>query len=322
LIDKQRGLVVAAGVQTRDHSPLALSRLVLLHGERQLLVVESLLRRVCLLLCRLVFGISSDGGVSFGVYALQLIGSYAEFGKARELAFVGVLILFHQVLHIVGHVLAEDVLSVDISAELFRLDVIAGEAFGRVGDINASVGGAFHGAENASAGRRARQTYVQVCAERTRFAFNVLHVVLLARHRLRALIYAVQMKLLQQPTGQQKSSAIRGRIVSETDFDAISGQFVGISGAHNDVALDLRVRDLCYDVFVGEPNDQPILRCIVFILVLHYEPTASVVIGFALSPPLELDLESLEVSLVFHHFYKTRLSHSFGEMSLNIFRNY
>ena len=39
----------------------------------------------------------------------------------------------------------------------------------------------------------------------------------------------------------------------------------------------------------------PVLRCIVFILVLDNEPLAGEVIGLALTPPPELDLQDVGV---------------------------
>ena len=83
-------------------------------------------------------------------------------------------------------------------------------------------------------------------------------------------------------SGQEKSSAIGGGIIGETNSDPISGQFVCISGAHNDVPLYLGVSDLTDYVFVGEADNHSILRCIVFIPVLYYETLSRVVIGFTL----------------------------------------
>lgn len=49
-----------------------------------------------------------------------------------ELFLVGIFILLHQVPHVIGHVLAHDVLAVNLSIELFALRVVARETFGAV----------------------------------------------------------------------------------------------------------------------------------------------------------------------------------------------
>ena len=61
---------------------------------------------------------------------------------------VSFLILLLEAGHVVGHVLAEDVLPVDISVELLALRVIAGEALLGVGDIESSVHSALQGSKN------------------------------------------------------------------------------------------------------------------------------------------------------------------------------
>lgn len=49
-----------------------------------------------------------------------------------ELFLVGIFILLHQVPHVIGHILAHDVLAVNLSIELFAFRVVARETFGAV----------------------------------------------------------------------------------------------------------------------------------------------------------------------------------------------
>ncbi len=49
--------------------------------------------------------------------------------EARELFLVGLLVLLHQVRHVVGHVHAHDVFPMHLCVELFALCVVTGEAF-------------------------------------------------------------------------------------------------------------------------------------------------------------------------------------------------
>ena len=61
---------------------------------------------------------------------------------------VSFLILLLEAGHVVGHVLAEDVLPVDISVELLALAVIAGEALLGVGDVQSSINSSLQSGEN------------------------------------------------------------------------------------------------------------------------------------------------------------------------------
>ena len=61
---------------------------------------------------------------------------------------VSFFILLLEAGHVVGHVLAEDVLPVDISVELLALAVIAGEALLGVGDVQSSINSSLQSGEN------------------------------------------------------------------------------------------------------------------------------------------------------------------------------
>lgn len=51
----------------------------------------------------------------------------AILDEAGELFLVGLLVLLHQTAHVLGHVDAQDVFSVDLVVELFALRVVARE---------------------------------------------------------------------------------------------------------------------------------------------------------------------------------------------------
>merc|ERR1719341_56030 len=77
------------------------------------------------------------------------------------------------------------------------------------------------------------------------------------------------------------------------------GQLMAVGSADDNITLQPGVRDLAGHIGVGAPHNHPVLGCIVFVLVLDDKPLAGKVVGLTLPPPPELDLESLEVSLVF-----------------------
>ena len=66
------------------------------------------------------------------------VRGYTVLDEAGELLLVGVLVLFHQVAHVLGHVDAHDVLAVDLSVELLALSVVSREALGAGRDVSVS----------------------------------------------------------------------------------------------------------------------------------------------------------------------------------------
>lgn len=58
------------------------------------------------------------------------IRSDSILDEAGELLLVGILVLLHQVAHILRHVDAHDVLAVDLSVKLLALGIVAGETLG------------------------------------------------------------------------------------------------------------------------------------------------------------------------------------------------
>ena len=82
---------------------------------------------------------------------------------------------------------------------------------------------------------------------------------------------------------------------------------MSICRSNDHVSLNSGVRYLTGDVLVGEADDHPVLGSVVLVFVLDTETLSGIVVGFALAPSLELDLITLEVSLVLYYFYESRL---------------
>ena len=74
------------------------------------------------------------------------------------------------------------------------------------------------------------------------------------------------------------------------------------------------IGDLTGDVLVGHTHNHTILGGIVFVLVLNNKTLSGVVIGLTLTTPLELNLESLEISFALDYLDEC-LKH---EKSVNI----
>lgn len=234
-----------------------------------------------------------------------VVSTDAQRDVLAELALERLRVLLLQQLHVISHVLAENVRTMDLGVEALRLGTVAGETLHGMRDVQATVNGALHRAEHASSRRGAAQTDIQVATERARSIVDRLHVVLAAGHLGGALVQAVQAQFLQNTTGHQQTGAVRGGIVGQTNLDAILGQLVRVGGANDAITLDARVRDLAGDVAVARTHDQTVLGRVVLVLVLEDQALASIVVGLSLTTPLELDLVPLEVLLVLHDFHET-----------------
>merc|ERR1719348_2353212 len=227
-------------------------------------------------------GVGADGGVGLLVHGLHAVGVNTELDVPGELLLVGLLVLLHQVVHVVGDVLSEDVLAVDVGVELAVVAVLL------------------------SAGGGAGQAHVQAGVEGSPVAL-VLNQEVVAVNLQLAGVQLVQLVLIQQPPAEQETGAVCGGVVGESDLDSVLGQLRGIGGAHHLVALQVGVGDLTCDVLVGNPDNHAVLGGVILVLVLDDKTFAGIVVGLALAPPPELDLEPLEVSLVLDHFDKDHL---------------
>lgn len=151
--------------------------------------------------------------------------------------------------------------------------------------------------------------------ESARAIFDSLNVVLLAGYFGGTLVQGIESQLLEKTASQKQTGAIRSSVIGQSDFDAVPGQLMGVSGADDLVAFDAGVGDLSGDVAVGQANDQTVLGGVVFVFVLDDEALAGVVVGLTLTTPLELDLEPLEVLLVLNYLHKT-LKHTHMDLSM------
>ena len=86
---------------------------------------------------------------------------------------------------------------------------------------------------------------------------------------------------------------------------AVARELMGVGSGVADVTLDLGGDYLADDVLVGEADDETVLWCSKFVLVLGDKALTSIVVGLTLTTTLVLDLEALEVGFVFHHFDET-----------------
>lgn len=109
---------------------------------------------------------------------------------------------------------------------------------------------------------------------------------------------------MQDSASQEKPGAVGRGVVGEAHLEPIARKLVGVGGGENQIADDAGGDDLGDDVLVGESDDEPVLGCVVFVLVLVDEADSGSVIGLSLSSSLVLNLEALEVGPGFQRFHE------------------
>lgn len=249
----------------------------------------------------LLEGVLTNSLVSLGVQVLKTISLNVVVNVLLELALEALLIVIGQGLHVLSNVTTEDVLAEGVGVELLALHVVSGESLFRVGNQDATVGGALHGTEYTGTSGGSGKTNIKEGLEGSSLAViglrslgeGELTIGLLDTDEV-----AVKAELLENTTGDQKTGGIGGSPVGEAVLNAVSLQLVGIGSDQNLVTRDLGGDDLHDDVLVGESDDKTVLGRIVLVLGLGDETLAGIVVGLAFSstPVLGLVPAAMTVS--------------------------
>merc|ERR1719300_1070171 len=197
--------------------------------------------------------------------------------------------------------LSKDVCSMNIGIQRLAFIVVPWESLFRVWNIESTINGTFQGSKDLSTGGGSGETNVQAgseCSGTIIIVFNTIH---LSVDISVALVDRVEAELLEDSSSQEQSSAVACSIVGKPNFNSISGQLMTVSSANNDVSFKSSIGNLAADVSVGRSDNHPVLGCIILVLVLNYKTFASIEISLSFTPPAELDLETLEVSLVLNN---------------------
>lgn len=80
---------------------------------------------------------------------------------------------------------------------------------------------------------------------------------------------------------------------------------MSVCSTYDHISFDSGIGYLAYNILVCKTYDKTIFRSIVFVFVLSCQTFTSIVISFSFSSPLEFDLKSLKVGLVFDDFDET-----------------
>ena len=270
----------------------------------------------CLLVDLDSVGVLSDLSVnllveSLGVGDLCLGEACLPLG---ELLLEEILVLLLEEVHVGLHVVAQDVVSVllgvvgavglalldDLLASLsggglLLLKVVAGEALGVVGHVDAAVNCTLEGSEDSVAGGGSHETDVEESAEGSLLFVDSLGAVDIEEFSvgsLNTLVETVKLEVLEESTGNEETGGVGGGVVGETSLETESLELLGVSLSKDSIALDSGVDDLNDDAAVGSSDAQSVLLGVVLVLVLLDESSSGLVVSLSLASASELDLIS------------------------------
>ncbi|KAH3667488.1 hypothetical protein OGAPHI_003137 [Ogataea philodendri] len=232
----------------------------------------------------------SDLLVGLGVDVFDSVSVNVVGNVTLEESSVLLLIVVHQLLHVLRNVTTEDVLSQDLGIKLLSLDIPTWESGWGVRNVQSTVGSTLQGTEHSGTGGGSLQTNVQEHLEWSWAVLNSLGELELTLDLLNTGVGLVQTELLQSSSGNKQTSSVSSRPVGQTVGDTVSWQLVGVSSSQNNISGQGGRHNLGDDVLVGESNNQSVLWRVVLGLVLSNKSLSGVVVSLSLSSSSERSL--------------------------------
>lgn len=236
-------------------------------------------------------GVSSDLLVGSGEDLLDGVGINLVVKVRLEDLSESLLIIISKLLHVLGDVAGEDVLSEGLGVELLGLDVPTGESRGGVGNVKTTIGGTLKNTEASSTGGGSGHTDIKEDLEGSGTVLNSLGELVLTLNLLNTGVGLVEAELLESSSGNKKTNGVGSSPVGKTVLHTVSGKLMSVSGGENNVTLELGRDNLGDNVLVGESHNKSVLGGVVLGLVLGDKSLSGVVVGLTLTSSTERGLE-------------------------------
>jgi len=246
--------------------------------------------------------VSSDSVMGFFVHGFQRFTVDAVFDVLAELFSVSFFVITFQFFHVFSDVSTEDVFAVGFGVEVVFFVVVAWESFGGVWDIETTVDGSFQSTKNFVSGGGSGETGIEEASEWTWTIITWFNVVFITINFGLSYVSLVELHFGEKSSSKEKTGAVVGGVVGETDFDTEFWEFVSVSSADDNITAHSWISNLADNISVGGSNNQSVFWGVEFVLVLGAETSSGLVIGFTDLSPLEFWLEPFEVSLVLLDF--------------------
>ena len=241
------------------------------------------------LLLNLSIWVLIDGSVDLLVdilAGLSLVGGEALL-PLRELGLELGWSLLLELIHVVGNMNTEDVISVDLGVEVILgllfltsgltslvddlLDLTSvetWESLGSVWDVDTSITGTLKSSEKSGTGSGSGSSNIEVSLEWSLILAVVLNVEVLTIDLVVNGVHGIELDLLQQSSGNEETGAISSGVVGKTGGQTMMLEFSRIGSAHNSISGHGGVDDLGNNSSVGSSNNKSVFLGVILILVL------------------------------------------------------
>jgi len=244
-----------------------------------LLGLKSIASRL-VLLGRLVRRGLADLLVDLEVHVLHGIGIDTSLNVLLELLSVLFWLLLLHGVHVLGDVASEDALTVVVSGILLGIRVVTVELLLVVRDLETTIEGTLHGSKDLGAKGSALEADIEKCVECLRAILLIILVVHeavleLGGHLFGSDEFLIETVLGEQTASAQETHAVCGRVVGETNTQAVARELMSIGSGVADIVIDLGGNHLADNVLVGETNNETVLWGTELVLGLSDEALAS-----------------------------------------------
>ncbi len=225
-----------------------------------------------------------------------------------EVLLVLLVIFLIEVFHVFANVSSHDALTVHVGIVLLGVTVVSGESLLRVGNVKTSISGSLKGSEDTGSGGGGLAANIEKSTEGALVVIDFLNVVgllvVLGRDNFSvdlgvSLVELIESNLLEETAGTEKTGAVGGGVVLQTNGKSVSAELSGLSLAEDAISIDQGISDLADNLGVSETDDKTVLWRLVLVLVLGTQSLSLAVVGLTLASASELDLVSREVRLIF-----------------------
>lgn len=181
-----------------------------------------------------------------------------------------VLVNFGLVLNLLVTGISFDFLAALVGNNLGFNDLVAGETLFVVRDVETTIAGTLHAAEDTVTSCGANETDIEMGFEG---AAVLVHFIAnreeLAINGSLTLVHVSHTLEGEQAASEQKTSGVSGRVVGETSGDVELSELLGVSSAHGAITLNGSVNNLGDNSAVGSADTEAVLLLVVLVFVLE-----------------------------------------------------
>ena len=272
---------------------------------------------------------SNDGSVDLFVefFAGLNLGGGEALSPVGELSLEFLSVFLLEGFHVIGNVVSEDSCSVGFGV-IFGLNSfrsgrftslvlnngnlssgVTWESLGLMWNVDSTIASTLKDTEKSGTGGGSLETNIEKSLEWSLIIISIIiNVEVLSIDIRGGFVKVSESDLFQQSSGEEETGGIGGGVVGKTSSESVSFELGGFSSAENSISSHGGEDNLSDEFGVSSSDNKSVFLGVILVLVLLYESSSSIEVGFTLSSSLWFDLHSLGVCLVLYDFNETHFS--------------